>query len=761
MEYDEFLQSKKIRTLQVGIDIDKSQIHEKLFLFQRDITHWAIRKGRAAIFLDTGLGKTFCQLEWARLIAKKTLIVAPLSVARQTVKMAKQINLDVKYIRHSDEMNGEGIYITNYDIISNIDPLSFDAVVLDESSILKAISGKTRKKITEMFSDTKYRLCCTATPAPNDLTEIGNHAEFLGICTEPEMKSMFFINANAEHTIVVDRKIYRKKGSNKGGQEWRLKHPAESAFFEWLSSWAFSLTKPSDIGYDDDGFILPKLNINPHYINIDYKPDDSLFFMGLKGISDRMSIRRKTINYKLAELKKIIASDDGQWIIWCGLNNESDLILKELAGNGAMDVSGDEDPDIKAEKFENFQDGKSRILITKPKIGGFGMNFQNANNMIFFGLNDSWETWYQAIRRQYRFGQTKPVNVYVILTNIEEEIYRNVLRKDAMAKRLRIGLIDQIKKYEIGELAMKQIEEIKYDTKTIKGKYFTAMLGDSCERLQEIETNSIDLSVYSPPFADLFTYSDSPRDLGNSKNWDEFFNHYQFIIKEVLRVTKLGRLTCVHTSDIPAMAARDGWIGMKDFPGAVIQEYEKHGWTFVGRAFVQKNPQAQAIRVKSKALLFVQLRKDSSDSRPAIIDQVLFFKKDGENAVPVRPVDNKEIDNEKWIEWANGIWIGIRETDTLQYSVARDPNDEKHICPLQLGTIERCIKLYSNPGETVLSPFMGIGSEVYQAVKFGRNGIGIELKQNYFDVAVRNLRKVEDEVKSSTLFDMDLVEQVA
>lgn len=210
------------------------------------------------------------------------------------------------------------------------------------------------------------------------------------------------------------------------------------------------------------------------------------------------------------------------------------------------------------------------------------------------------------------------------------------------------------------------------------GNNWAAYNGDSCEVLKGFPENCIDLSVFSPPFASLFTYSATERDLGNSRDSSEFFEHYQFIIREMLRVTKPGRLTCVHTSDIPAMAQRDGYIGIKDFPGDVIRAYEKEGWVFVGRAFVPKNPQAQAIRTHSSALLFVSLRRDSSDSRPALIDQILIFKKDGENAVPILPVKNGEIDNETWIKWANGVWDGIRETDTLQFANARAADDEKH-----------------------------------------------------------------------------------
>lgn len=757
MDYQEFLNTKQHKITDCGMKIERNLIHSKLFDWQKDIVLWAVRKGRCAVFLDTGLGKTFIQLEWARLMGENTLIIAPLSVARQTVKEAKKIGLDIVYVRGQSEVNSENkIWITNYEMIEQFDYAKFGAVVLDESSILKSVGGKTRQKLTELCQSVKYRLCCTATPAPNDYIELGNHTEFLGICKMSEMLAMFFINANKEHTIVVEGKSYRRKGSNKNGTEWRLKHHAEQHFFRWLSSWAITMTKPSDLGYDDDGFILPELKINPIFISSDYKPTDQLFFTELHGITDRVKVRKSTIDGKLEHLKRIVDSDSGQWIIWCGLDDESRLATKLFAD--AIEVKGSDKLEDKVQAIEDFQDGKIRIMVTKTKIAGFGMNFQQAHNMVFFGLNDSWETYYQAIRREWRYGQTQPVNVYPILHDVETEIYQNIQRKDLMAKRLKASLIEQIKDYEKGELGLDTQIKTEYIESKETGKNWMALLGDSCERLKEIPENSIDLSVYSPPFADLFTYSASERDLGNSRDWDEFFSHYKYIIQENLRVTKPGRLACVHTSDIPAMAQRDGYIGLRDFPGEVIRAYEKEGWIFVGRAFVQKNPQAQAIRIKSKALLFVQLRKDSSDSRPALIDQILLFKKDGENQVPIRPVENGEMDNETWIEWANGIWLGIRETDTLQFTNARGQDDEKHICPLSLGTIERCVKLYSNPGEMVLTPFGGIGSEAYVALKFGRKATLIELKPEYYKVAVSNLKKAESMANVIDLFSQSGVE---
>lgn len=750
-DYIDFLSRKHIVAQPAGIRIDTSQVHPILFPFQRDVVRWALAKGRCAVFLDTGLGKTFIQLEWARLIGQTTLMVAPLSVARQTVREAKKIDLDVRYVRDQSEVTGaHRLWITNYEMLDRFDMDRFGAIVLDESSILKAIDSKTRQKLTRLCADVPYRLCCSATPAPNDYTEIGNHAAFLGVCTMGEMLGMFFVNANKEHTFSYGGETYRQKGSNKGGTEWRLKHHAEQAFFQWLASWAITMTKPSDLGYDDDGFILPPLTIIPTFIPAGYTPDDQLFFVGLEGLANRVAVRRHTLAGRLATLRELVNGNDDQWIVWVGLDEESAAVTEAI--NGAVEVKGSDTPEYKAAAFEAFQDEQHRVLVTKGRIGGFGMNFQNAHRMAFFGLNDSWETYYQCIRREWRYRQEAPVEVQVILSDAEASIYQNVMRKDAMAVRLRDELIKAVKDYERNELGMTQPLEQAYEEHTITGREWTMMLGDSCERLGELATDSVDLSIYSPPFADLFTYSASDRDLGNSRGWDQFFNHYHFIIQEVLRVTKPGRMTCVHTSDIPAMASRDGFIGIKDFPGACIRAYEEDGWTFVGRAFIQKNPQAQAIRVKSKALLFVQLRKDSADSRPALIDQILIFKKPGENAVPITPVQNGEMDNETWIEWAHGIWLGISESDTLQALEAREADDEKHICPLQLGTIERCVKLYSNPGELVLSPFGGIGSEGYVSLKAHRRYVGIELKPNYYAVAVKNLRKAEQQANAPDLF---------
>jgi len=310
-----------------------------------------------------------------------------------------------------------------------------------------------------------------------------------------------------------------------------------------------------------------------------------------------------------------------------------------------------------------------------------------------------------------------------------------------------------------------------YVTDDAAGDRWRLMLGDSCERLAELPDDSVDLSVCSPPFASLFTYSPSVRDLGNCSTRGEFLEHYGFIIREQLRVTRPGRNACVHVQQVTTRKNVEGYMGLTDFRGEVIRAFQAAGWIFFGEVTIWKNPQAQATRTKAHSLMFVTKNRDSAGIRPALADYLLIFKKPGENAVPiVREATAGEVTNEDWIEWASPIWFDqadggdvggdrlspvwttIREGSTLNERVAREEEDERHLCPLQLDFIERCIRLWSNPGETVLTPFAGIGSEVYQAVKLGRRGVGIELKASYWRTAVNNMRDLDDHMRQDTLF---------
>jgi DNA modification methylase len=310
--------------------------------------------------------------------------------------------------------------------------------------------------------------------------------------------------------------------------------------------------------------------------------------------------------------------------------------------------------------------------------------------------------------------------------------------------------VKHVAAFERAEIGAVTVGHFDYQERDERGRDWHLMLGDSAERMAELPNHSIDLSIFSPPFQSLFTYSPSERDLGNARSEDEFWRHFAFISAQLRRLMKPGRNVCVHVAQIASMQATDGVIGVKDFRGATIRHFQDAGFTYHGDVTIDKDPQAQAIRTHSKALLFAQLKRDSAWLRPALADYILVFRAPGENEAPIHP----DITNNEWIEWARPIWYGIRESDTLQVAPARSEEDERHICPLQLGTIERCIRLWSNPGETVLSPFAGIGSELYQAVKLGRRGVGCELKGEYFRVAVSNLRRAEHEKVQPTLFDL-------
>lgn len=733
-DYKELLSRKKLKVANAGININRDDIHPVLFEFQKDLITWAARKGRCAIFADTGLGKTAMQLEWARLIGVRVLMIAPLTVARQTVKEAENLlGMEVVYVRsQSDVTDAHQVYITNYEMIHHFDPAEFGAVVLDESSILKSLDGKTRRLLTEMFAHTPYRLCCSATPAPNDITEIGRHAEFLGVMSNAEMLAAFFIN---------DQKM--KNGT------YRLKRHAVEKFYEWLASWGMAVKKPSDLGYDDNGYLLPPLTVELVTVDAEYTPDGILpgFSVGVISAIEAKTIRRQSLTERVDTVAALVNNDNDAWVVWCDLNAEAEALHKAIPGS--INVYGAMSPEDKADALMSFVEGKVRVLITKPTIAGFGINMQHCSNMAFCGIGYSWEQYYQAVRRVYRFGQKNPVNVYVVSSEQERTIFDLVMAKEREAVKMTEELVQRSNRYAQKEIKQDMNSDWQYETNSAGNDRWTMWLGDSVERIEEIAENSVDLSVFSPPFISLYTYTPTERDMGNSRNEDEFFAHFDPIIRELLRITKPGRNCCVHVQQVATTKANDGVIGIKDFRGDVIRAFSRHDWTFHGEVTIDKNPQVQAIRTKTKGLMFVQLHKDSCASRPAFADYILIFQKPGENAVPVVP----DVSNEEWIQWAHPVWYDVRESDVLNVKAARSDRDERHICPLQLPVIERCVRLYTNKDELVFDPFAGIGSTGDVSIRHGRRFHGIELKPEYFNVAVKNLQEAQ-QIAGLTLFDL-------
>lgn len=726
MEYLDFLKKKNHYDYNNGFEIHKNKLHKSLFPFQKDCTKWAVRKGKAALFLDAGLGKTRCQIEWLRVILEEKggngLILCPLSVAEQSINEGKDIGVSIKYIKSDSEIDGTGIYISNYERLENLGG-NYSAVVLDESSILKSIGGKTKNRIFEQFAGIKFKLSCSATPSPNDIAELANQVQFLDIMKREEMLARFFVHDESE---------------------WRLKGHAEKEFFKWVASWAIFLRKPSDLEHDDTGYDLPPLNIDHEIVLSEYVPEGELFAITtLNGLQGRIDERKKTIDAKVERITEIVNASKEQWIIWCGLNDESKACRKLMTDS--VEVKGDDSIEFKNKALWDFKKGKIKVLITKAKISGYGMNFQNCHNQAFIGLGDSFEAYYQCIRRSWRFGQKKPVNIKIAITNAEQDIVKNVKRKESdnailMEHVIREMKIDMIQ--EIKEGAVHYMDE--YKKNYAESENWKLWQGDTVETIKELSDNSIDLSIFSPPFASLYTYSPSDRDLGNSKNEDDFWVHFDFIIPELLRIIKEGRLCAVHVMNFPAMLVRDGYIGVKDFRGDMIRGFQKHGWIFHGEVCIGKNPQAQSIRTHSKGLTFSQLERDSSWLRPALADYLLIFRKPGENKVIVENGDDRgEVTRDEWIKLAYPIWTDINETRTLNAREGRNEKDNKHICPLQLDVIHNAVLLWSNRGETIYSPFAGVGSEGFQAILDGRKFIGCELKEDYWKTACKNLKEAE------------------
>jgi DNA modification methylase len=732
MSYAEFLRKKTDFNFARGFDIQNNLINKTLFDFQRAIVKWAVKKGKAAIFSDCGTGKSFMQIEWAHLIGGNCLIIAPLSVTDQTILEAEKLGYKVTYIENESQYVA-GINITNYERLDGFTDKYFDSIVLDESSILKSIDGKTKRKIIETFKDVKYKLSCTATPSPNDIVEICSQVEFLNIMSEKEIKSKYFIN-------------------DADAGEYRLKGHAKNAFYKFMSSWAMFLRKPSDIGFSDDGYILPELSIDPIWLNTEYIPYGELFpSTEVKGIQGRINIRRNTIADKVKILADHVNATDEQWLIFCGLNDEASQAQKFI--DNSFNLQGSDKLETKIRVLREFKAGKIKTLITKPKVGAFGLNLQNCHNIAFIGLSDSYEYYYQCIRRCYRYGQKEKVNVKIFLTISEQIIYHNVLKKELHTAELYDSVIREIQKYELEELGKIKGESMdKMEIKEESGESYRAIMGDNIETIKKLNDESIDLTVFSPPFFSLYTYSPSPRDIGNNPDDETFWKHMEFLTPELFRVLKSGRVMAVHCMNVPTRKAVDGYIGLKDFRGDLIRHYEKHGFIYDNEAIIPKNPQAQSIRTRAIGLTFSQFEKDSAMSRPALPDYVIKFRKPGENKIPIQNGDNGEISRDKWIELASGYWPSVRETRTL--NTIKHENDEKHVCPLQLDTIENCIKLWSNHGEIVFDPFGGIGSVGYQAILNNRKAVMLELKPEYFNQMVENLNRAEVE-KGSGLLGFD------
>lgn len=741
--YQKFLESKAIVHESEGLH--PKEVHAKLFDFQRDIVKWALRRGRACLFEDCGLGKTFQQIEWARQIPGDVLILAPLAVSHQTIDEAAKLDCFVKYCRHADEVQS-GITITNYEMMDRFDLDRFTGVVLDESSIIKHFEGKFRNAIIKGFKNTPYRLACTATPAPNDHMELGNHAEFMGAMTRTEMLSMFFVHDGGDTS------------------QWRLKGHAESEFWKWVCSWAVMIRKPSDLGYDDGSFILPAMTIEQ--ITVEHRNSgEYLFAMDAQTLQERIAARRESVSDRVKKCAEIVNGSTEPWLIWCNLNSESDKLESEI--EDAVQVQGSEKPEVKAQKLHDFSAGKIRVMVSKPSIAGFGMNWQHCHNVAFVGLSDSWEQYYQAVRRCWRFGQKHEVKVHIITSSAEGQVVQNIKRKEADAQRMAEEMVKHMHSINEANIKGTNRKTDAYVVDVARGENYMLHLGDCVEVYRDkIESESVGFSIFSPPFASLYTYSASDRDMGNCKDDAEFAKHFGFLIQELYRVTMPGRLVSFHCMNLPMLKGMHGEIGLRDFRGGLIREFSKAGFIFHSEVCIWKDPVTAMQRTKALGLLHKQVVKDSCMSRQGVPDYLVTMRKPGENKNPVEGEldrwigdntfqSNGRLSIDLWQRYASPVWMDINPSRTLQKESAREEKDERHICPLQLDVIDRAIELWSNPGELVSSPFVGIGSEGYVALLHKRKFVGAELKASYWKQAAANLALAEAEAENDLFVKAD------
>lgn len=438
MNYDDFLKSKQIVSEAKGMDVPPESISGHLFDFQRDIVVWALKKGRSAIFAGTGLGKTLMQLEWSRHIGN-VLILAPLAVSQQTVAEGEKFGINVNICKSQDDVK-DGINITNYERIDRFCFDRFDGVVLDESSILKSMTGKVRTQLIEVCRTVPYRLACTATPAPNDLMELCNHSEFLNVMSATEMLATFFVHDGGDTS------------------KWRLKKHAKKSFWEWVASWAVMLTNPEELGYDGSLYQLPELSVIQHTVETE-KDVGLLFQAEALTLQERQAARKNSIQQRAEECASLVK--DGQWLVWCNLNAEADALAKLIPD--AVEVRGSDTPEKKEKAAIGFANGDIRVLISKPLIFGMGLNFQKCHQMAFVGLSDSFEQYYQSVRRCWRFGQENPVDVHVITADTEGAVVANIENKERIFSEMLKGMIaatQEITKQNIKATA-KQTDEYR------------------------------------------------------------------------------------------------------------------------------------------------------------------------------------------------------------------------------------------------------------------------------------------------------------
>lgn len=744
MDYTAFLTDKIVDVPALGFT--PTDLPAALKPFQVELVTWALNRGRAALFAERGLGKALMELTWAQQVARHTgrpaLILAPLAVSWQLLAEAEKFGIPAQVWDGEGRTGFEGVIIANYEKLDRLAELDlvkdFAGVALDESSILKSFMGRTKRALVEAFRDTPYRLAATATPSPNDTVELGNHAEFLGILEPGEMLTRWFINDTTQ------------------AQTFRLKRHGEGEFYAWLASWARAARLPSDLGdFSDEGYVRPAPEYVIHTIQTDHtgaaEEGGSLFRQVTGSATSLHKELKLTLTERAARVAELVAAEpDEAWAVWVHTNDEADAVRALIPD--AVEVRGNMTAAAKEAGLRAFSEGRARVLITKPSIAGWGMNWQHCARTVLTSLNYSFEELYQVIGRFDRYGQQRPVQVHLVTTDTHQTVLSTIRRKEADHVATQGRLIQATRDSRDGHSVRLMVGPAHRTT--VEGDGYRLFNGDSCEVIKGIESNSHDFQIFSPPFSNLYSYSPDLRDMGNTDDDAHFFQHFGHLIPELRRTLKPGRLCAVHVKNLQVYKSKAGYTGISDFRGKVIRAFEEampgedgSRWIYHSEVCIWTDPVREMQRTKAHGLLYKNIRTDAANNRQGMAEYVIVFRKWGEGMSETEKVthDPEDFTLEMWQRYASPVWDDISRTDVLNAKIARADDDEKHLAPLQLEVIRRCVRLWTNPGDLVFTPFLGIGSEAYGALQLGRRAEGIELKPEYFAWAEKHARQAAED----------------
>jgi DNA modification methylase len=826
MDYQEFLERKSAIADKSGFDVGMFEINSFLKPHQRDCVRWALRGGRRALFESFGLGKTCQQLEILRIIGKhesgKQLIICPLGVRQEFQNDWKKLGHDtpLKFVRWTKDLSGPGIYITNYESVRDgrLDVNQFNAVSLDEASVLRSYGSKTYQNFLTLFSSVKYRFVATATPSPNKYKELIHYAGFLGIMDTGQSLTRFF---KRDSTQANNLTIYPHK---------------EKEFWLWVSSWALFLQKPSDLGYSDEGYDMPKLHIHYHKVQcettapVDRDGQMGMFPNAALSLKDAAKEKRESMAPRIEKMVEILSEDStSNYLLWHDQEAERRAIKKAVPS--AVEVYGSQNLEIREQNVMDFSDGKIQYLATKPILSGSGCNFQRyCHKSIFLGIGFKFNDFIQSIHRIHRFLQTKECHIHIIYAQSESAVLDVLLKKWERHKEMVDKMTEIIKKYGLSqrEMAEELKRSIGVERVEVIGKGWTLANNDCVEECQLMEDNSVGLIHTSIPFSNHYEYTPSYNDFGHTSGNDHFWEQMDFLTPELLRILQPGRIAAIHVKDRIRFgnATGKGAPTVSPFHAECIFHYQKHGFDFMGMItvvtdVVRENNQTyrlgwseqckdgskmgvgspeyvvimrkpQTDRTKGYADVPVEKSKKEYSRARWQTDAHAFWRSSGDRLLNADELSSYPQDTlyrifqkftlENIYDYefhvklgerldAKGalpatfmslqpgshhpyVWHDVNRMRTLNSEQSRR-NVQLHICPLQFDIVDRIITRYSNKDDLVFDPFSGLGTVPLRALKLGRKGRGVELNPDSFIDSVRYLQAAEMEIGTPTLFDFE------